>query len=187
MGEACLIDSMSRSPALASYATSWFAIQTGYRYEQRVATDLSTKGFSTYLPMIQVKSDAVDYQKSAPVAAFSGYLFVNFEPTLRNRVRVLETRGILRLLGGNNTPIPVPDEEIQAVRQTLECGVACERCALPAPGDLVRVVRGPLAGVCGQLLRVKNSTRVVIAVSSLAQAISADVALDDITVLTNVA
>lgn len=183
MGEACLIDVKPPSPARENCSTSWFAIQTGYRYEQRVAEDLSTKGFSTYLPLIQRISDSPGLEKIAPVAAFSGYLFAHFEPTLRNRVRVLETRGIVRLLGGNNTPIPVPEQEIQAVRRALECAVTCQRCEMPSPGDPVRVLRGPLAGVCGQLLRLKNTTRVVIAVSTLAQAISVEVAMEDIEIL----
>ncbi|MGA2848337.1 MAG: UpxY family transcription antiterminator [Terracidiphilus sp.] len=162
---------------------TWYAVQTSYRSEQRVAQALTTKGLNTYLPLLREVHQWTDRKKAIDVPAFSGYLFVNYEPTLRNRVKVLETNGVVRMVGGNHTPSPIPVEEIEVVRRTLSSGVACDRCDALTPGAKVRVVRGPLAGVQGQLVRIKNSLRLVVAISVFSQAISAELGLNDVEAL----
>jgi transcription antitermination factor NusG len=182
MGEAYLKFDSETGQMLVSgdFGSAWYAVQTGYRCEQRVAQGLTTKGFETYLPLLREVHQWKDRQKVMDVPAFSGYLFLHYEPSLRNRVRVLETSGVVRLLGGNHTPNQVSLDEIEAVRRTVNSGVACDRCDALAPGTLVRVMRGPLAGVEGRLLRIKNRTRLVVAISVFAQAISAEVDQNDV-------
>jgi transcription antitermination factor NusG len=121
-----------------------------------------------------------DRRKVVDVPAFGGYLFVHYEPSLRNRVKVLETTGIVRLLGGNHDPSPVSDHEIEDVRRTLGSGMPCDRCDPLTPGTLVKVKRGALAGVQGRLARIKNSLRLIITISVFSQAISAELGLDDV-------
>jgi transcriptional antiterminator RfaH len=184
MGEACSLEYQSQWAATpAANAAAWYAIQTGYRYEPQASADLAMKGIETYLPLISETRRSSDRENTRMVPAFGGYLFARFEPTLKNRVRVLETRGILRLLGGNNSPMPVSDNEVGAVRQALQSGVSCERCDSFSPGDLVRVRRGPLTGILGRLIRVKSGLRVVIAISTMAQGISAEVGVNDVTLV----
>jgi transcription antitermination factor NusG len=158
-------------------------VQTVYRCEHRVSRDLATKGFETYLPVLPEMHQWKDRRKLIEVPAFSGYLFVHYEPSLRNRVKVLETSGIVRLLGGNHAPSPIPEAEIEAVRRILGSGEACNRCDALTPGSMVRVMRGPLAGVQGRLVRIKNSLRLVVAISIFSQAISAELGLNDVEAL----
>lgn len=167
-------------PVPGQLSLAWYSVQTAYRCEHRVAAALATKGFETYLPVLREVHQWKDRRKLIEVPAFSGYLFVHYEPSLRNRVRVLETSGIVRLLGGNHAPSRIPDVEIEAVRRTLGSGVACNRCDALIPGTLVRVMRGPLAGVQGRLVRIKNSLRLVVAISVFSQAISAELGLNDV-------
>lgn len=159
---------------------AWFAVQTGYRCEQRVARGLTTKGLEIYLPLLSETHQWKDRRKLVDVPAFSGYLFVHFEPSLRNRVRVLETNGVVRLLGGNHTPNPVDAVEIESLRRTLSSGVSCDRCESLVPGALVKVKRGPLTGVQGRLVRIKNSFRLVVAISVFSQAISTELGWNDV-------
>jgi transcription antitermination factor NusG len=182
MGEACLNlnPDIGNMPILADFNSAWYAVQTSYRCEQRVALGLARKGFGAYLPLLREVHQWKDRRKTIDVPAFSGYLFVHYEPTLRNRVKVLETSGVVRLLGGNHAPSRVSDVEIEAVRRTLSSDVACERCDTLTPGTMVRVMRGPLAGVRGRLVRIKNSLRLVVAISVFSQAISAELGLNDV-------
>lgn len=182
MGEACFnassqIGQMSVSDG---FAQAWYAVQTSYRNEQRVAMGLTSKGFATYLPLLREVHQWKDRRKIVDVPAFGGYLFVHYEPSLKNRVKVLETSGVVRLLGGNHAPSQVSDVEIEAVRRTLSSGVACDRCDALTPGTMVQVTRGPLTGVQGRLVRVKNSLRLVVAISVFSQAISAELGLNDV-------
>jgi transcription antitermination factor NusG len=182
MGEACFNaeNRVGKMPISGSPNPAWYAVQTAYRYEQRVAMGLTMKGFRIYLPLLREARQWTDRRKIIDVPAFSGYLFVYCEPSLHNRVRVLETSGIVRLLGGNHAPSEVPEHEIEAVRRTLDSGVACDTCDALTPGTLVRVKRGALAGVQGRLARIKNSLRLVITITSFAQAISAELGVDDV-------
>jgi transcription antitermination factor NusG len=182
MGEACLNDDtrIEEMPFLKSVDQAWYAVQTSYRCEQRVALGLASKGFTTYLPLLREVHLWKDRRKVVDVPAFGGYLFVHYEPSLRNRVKVLETTGTVRLLGGNHDPSPVSDREIEDVRRTLGSGMQCDRCDPLTPGTLVRVKRGALAGVQGRLARIKNSLRLVITISVFSQAISAELGLDDV-------
>src|ERR1700677_1473971 len=91
------------TPLLAHFTPAWYAVQTGYRCEHRVAQGLTTKGFETYLPLLKEVHQWKDRRKVVDMPSFSGYLFVRYEPNLRNRVKVMETSGVVRLLGGNHT------------------------------------------------------------------------------------
>jgi transcription antitermination factor NusG len=186
MGEACL--NLSRefsNPPLSAdpFGPAWYSVQTGYRSELRVARDLTMKGLETYLPLLHEIHQWKDRRKAVDVPAFSGYLFVRYEPSLRNRIKVLETSGVVRLLGGNHSPSPIPEFEIEAVRRTLSSGVECTRCDNLTPGSAVRVMRGPLSGVQGTLVRIKNCFRIVVAISVFSQAISAELGLNDVEAL----
>jgi len=182
MGEACLSDDtrIEEMPFLKNVDSAWYAVQTTYRCERRVALGLAAKGFTTYLPLLREVHLWKDRRKVVDVPAFGGYLFVHYEPSLRNRVKVLETTGIVRLLGGNHDPSPVSDHEIEDVRRTLGSGMPCDRCDPLIPGTLVKVKRGALAGVQGRLARIKNSLRLIITISVFSQAISAELGLDDV-------
>lgn len=185
MGEACFSaeNRVGDLPQAENPNQAWYAVQTGYRCEQRVASGLTTKGFRTYLPLLREVHQWKDRRKVIEVPAFSGYLFLHYEPSLRNRVKVLETNGIVRLLGGNHAPSPISDVEIEAVHRTLGSSVPCDRCDALTPGTLVQVTRGPLAGIHGRLARIKNNLRLIVTISVFSQAISAELSLSDVEAL----
>jgi transcription antitermination factor NusG len=159
--------------------SSWFAVQTRYRYERRIANDLSAKGLENYLPTLNEVHEWKDRKASVEVPAFGGYLFVRFEPTMRNRVRVLETSGVVRLLG-QGQPEAVPEHEIESLRQSLSSGARCTRHPFLAIGTLVRIERGPLTGLEGRLVRHANALRLVVCVASVGQAIAVEVSREDV-------
>jgi len=158
----------------------WFAVQTRYRYEQRVANDLAAKGIENYLPVLREVHDWKDRKKQLELPAFGGYLFTRFETSQRNRVRVLETTGVVRLLGHQGELEAVPDGEIESLRRSLESGAPCTRHPYLADGTLLRIERGPLSGLEGRLVRTANALRLVVCVASVGQAIAVEVAREDV-------
>lgn len=189
MGEACSIyvNQHVGRPPIEQPAPGWYAVQTGYRCEQRVLGDLLTKGFETYLPMLREVHQWKDRRKQMDVPAFGGYLFVRFEASVHNRVRVLETGGVVKLLGSNHAPIEIAESEIDDLRRTLSSGISCSRCETLVPGALVRVRSGPLAGVQGRLVRIKNNLRLVIAIAAISRAVSAELGLEDVETIPDMA
>jgi transcription antitermination factor NusG len=160
--------------------TAWFALQTRYRYEERIATELHTKGFECFLPTLREVRTWNDRKKVLNVPAFGGYLFARFEPSLHNRVRVLETNGVVRLLGNHGIPEPISGSEIESLRLALRSGMPCSRQRYVEVGMPVRVCRGALAGLEGKVLRMGNKLNVVINVASVCQSIAVEVPIDDL-------
>lgn len=163
---------------------NWYAIQTRYLCERRVRDGLLTKGFEVYLPEFEVERQWRDRRKRVMVSAFSGYLFLAMVPTVENRVRVIETDNVVRLLGGAQGPIPVSADELYLIRRALEQHGQFFHHPFAEPGleagDLVRVIRGPLTGLVGRFVARKNGGRLVLSVTSIAQSIATEVALADI-------
>lgn len=164
-------------------STSWFALQTRYRYEEKIATELEAKGFESYLPRLREVHQWKDRKKVMDVPAFGGYLFARFEPSLQNRVRVLETAGVVKLLGVHGKPEPVPENEIESLRKALESGAPCDRHPCVEIGTPVRVKSGMLSGVEGRVIRVANGLKILVNVTSVCQAIAVEVQLDDVDLL----
>jgi transcription antitermination factor NusG len=164
-------------------SVAWFALQTRYRYEDRIAAELQTKGFESYLPKLREVHQWKDRKKVLDVPAFGGYLFARFEPSLQNRVRVLETAGVVKLLGCHGTPQPVSQFEIESLRLALESGAPCSRHPYVQAGTPVRVRSGPLAGLEGRVLRMGNRLNVFVNVASVCQAIAIEVPLDTVDAL----
>jgi transcription antitermination factor NusG len=161
------------------YGEAWYAVQTLYRYEHRIARDLTVKGFGTYLPLLRETRQWTDRKKVIEIPAFGGYVFVRHDGSLRNRVRVLETSGIVRMLGDNHAPVPIPDIEIDSLRRMLESN-ACKKCEYLTVGTMVQVKRGALTGIRGRLVRINNSLRLVLSVSTVSQSVSVEVNLEDV-------
>jgi len=164
----------------ANTSTAWFALQTRYRYEERIASELQTKGFESYLPKLREVHKWKDRKKVMDVPAFGGYIFARFEPSLQNRVRVLETAGVVKLLGNHGTPEPVSHHEIESLRLALESGAPCTRHPYVEVGTPVQVRSGPLAGIEGRVLRMGNRLSIFVNVSSVCQAIAVEIPIDDV-------
>jgi transcriptional antiterminator NusG len=163
-----------------SISSKWFAIQTRYRYEHRTATELTAKGIESFLPIVREVHNWKDRSKTLDVPVFNGYLFARFEATLRNRVLVLETAGVSRILGKLGMPEPVADVEMAVLRQALESGMQYSQHPYLAIGTPVRIKRGPLQGLEGRVIRGANALKLVINISSIYQAIAVQVALEDV-------
>ncbi len=81
----------------------------------------------------------------------------------------------------------VPEEEIDAIRRTVEGQFRVEPHPFLRCGERVRVVRGSMEGVEGVLIRKKNLYRLVLSVDMLAQSVAVEIdALDVIPVQRNI-
>jgi transcription antitermination factor NusG len=160
--------------------TAWFAVQTSYKYEFRVLRDLAAKGFPAYLPVLREKRQWTDRTKVIEIPAFSGYLFLRHDSSMRSRSRVLDTLGVTRMLPDNHKPCPIADEEIESLRRALDSNLPCAKCEVLPVGTKVRVMQGVLAGVEGQIARISNKARLVIQIASISQAISVEVDMNDV-------
>jgi transcription antitermination factor NusG len=156
----------------------WFALYTCANHEKRVAAQLEARGVEYFLPLYRSVRKWTDRRVELELPLFPGYLFVHFDPGAR--VRVLEIPGAVRFIGFNGQPHPLAESEIETLRTGVRSWLRMEPHPYLKAGSRVRIVRGPLAGVEGFLLRKKNFYRVVLSLDLIARSAAVEVDAADV-------
>lgn len=135
-------DSGHDLPEPEGRATRWFVINIKPKKELQVARLFSEGGFNCYIPVFR--------QDRRVTPFFPGYGFLQFAfPDDFQTVRY--TRGVKRVVGGQNGPIPVPDEAVSGIKaREIDGLIELEKHGeAPAVGDEIEVAEGPLKGLRG--------------------------------------
>ena len=143
----------------------WFALWTRSRHEQIVCTELSLRQIEFFLPTVLQVSHWKDRTKRIAWPLFPGYCFARFDASRFLAVR--KCTGVVAVLSNGLHPIPVPEHEIAALQRLMASGLDYTSCASLELGALMRVVRGPLRGIIGRLVRKGPQDQLVLAVDVL--------------------
>ena len=103
---------------------NWYAVYTIVRHEKAVYSSLLDKSINTYLPIREVVNRWKDRNKKVLLPLFPGYIFVNFD--LKDKLNVLTTKGVVRILGVNGNPTAIPDQQINSIKGLLESNLNYE-------------------------------------------------------------
>lgn len=159
-------------------AAQWYAIWTRSRHEQVVRDQLALKGFDVFLPTITRWSRWKDRKKRIDWPLFPGYCFARFESQVR--LSVLQCPGVVSIVSFDGEIAPIPQREIDGIRQIVESELQYDPCPLIHEGMMVEVVYGPLKGVVGRLIRKGTHARLVLTVDLIGQAVSVEVDVADV-------
>jgi transcription antitermination factor NusG len=159
-------------------APAWYAAYTFANHEKKVAGQLAERDVEHYLPTFEAVRRWSDRSMRIQQPLFPGYVFVRL--SLRERLRVLQVPSVVRLVGFNGSPAPLPDREIETLRRSLIAGLGASPHPYLKEGTKVRIVRGPLEGAEGILIRKKNIFRVVISIDLILRAASVEVDIADV-------
>jgi len=157
----------------AGVLAPWFAAYTISCHEKRVAEHLATRRLEFFLPLYKKISrwkNGLRMPIERPL--FPGYVFVKIDP--EERVRVLEVPGVHSLVGAGRQPIPLPYEEIEALRRGIHL-LNAEPHPILRAGEKVVIRKGPLEGNTGIVIRRKNTTRVVLTLDAIMKSIAVEV------------
>ena len=169
---------VTESNILRQEVESWFAVHTRARHEKKANRALTEKNVETFLPLIEVMSQWKDRKKKVLLPLFPGYLFVRIDP--RDRYELLNTAGVVMILGNNGVPVPVSPKEIEATKRLIETGLRYEPFPYSIVGREVEVIRGPLEGAMGRILRTKGAYRLILSVHLIRRSVSVEVDLNDV-------
>jgi len=156
----------------------WFAIWTRSRHEKLVRDQLENKKVEVFLPTIGRWSHWKDRKKKVDWPLFPGYCFARF--VRDERLTILKCEGVVSIIGNNGEPSPIPDVEIESVRQLVDSELSYDPCPLIKEGQMVKVTHGPLKGVVGRLMRKGAHARLVLSVDLIGQAVSVEVDAADV-------
>ena len=174
--------SFSTSPRLESQSERlWFAAYTKSRHEAMVARQLSAKTVPFLLPTYLRTVRWSDRLQRGPAPLFPGYVFVH--ASSEERVRVLQTSGVVNIVSVAGKPCPLSSAEIEMVRRCADTAHELEPHPFLRIGQRVRVKHGPFTGWEGILIQKKNSTRLVVSVEQIMRSVSVDLAGADVEAL----
>jgi transcription antitermination factor NusG len=180
MSTASLLREDSMPSALAHGPRQWFAVYTTSCHEKRVAEHCQVRDIESFLPTYQSTrrwKNGCTVNIDSPL--FPGYVFVRVNHT--HRVRVLELPGVVSIVGAARQPTPLPDTDIESLRNGIHLLKAEPHPCLNL-GDKVKIRKGPLAGMTGVLVRKKNGLRVVLTLELIMKSISVEIDEQDLEV-----
>jgi len=135
----------------------WYAVQTKSRQEERAAANLLTLGVETLLPKTkEIRAYSSCGKGGISITAFfPSYLFVKCDLSTAGQ-KIRYTRGVIRIVGTPDHPIPLEDSVITLIRNRMgPDGIVRAEPSLRI-GDRVRITAGPLRNLVGILESPRN-------------------------------
>lgn len=129
-------------------ALQWFVVQTKPSLETRVERHLFNQEIETFLPLYQTFQTygTRTIQRNLPL--FPNYLFVRLNLS-RHFHRVRWTRGVNKILGNGDQPLPVSNDVVDTIKKRAGEGNLVRLDDSWKEGDLVRIKSGPLKDLIG--------------------------------------
>lgn len=137
--------------------------------EKKTAQRLAAMGIECYLPVQSEIRQWSDRRKRVERLVIPMMIFVHVTPQERPLPLSLQAVSRYMVLRGESTPAVIPDEQMDQFRFMLDYSPeAVEMCSAPlAPGDAVKVIKGPLAGLEGELITVNGKSKVAVRLDML--------------------
>ena len=157
----------------SSLTQPWFAVQVMGRREKLAHEFLLAKGYESFLPLYKCRRQWSDRIKDFELPLFPGYLFCRFN--LYRRLPILQTPGILCIVGIGKAPVPISEGEMLAIRSLIEARLPAQPWPFLQSGQRVRLNCGPLEGLEGIILQLKSSSRLVVSIKLLQRSVAAEI------------
>lgn len=156
----------------------WFAVFTVPQNEKSAVKHLNLREVESFLPTYEAVRVWKNRQRTKLVLPlFPSYLFVHINS--HERVRVLQSPGVLHIVGNGREHVALPDTEIEYLRS----GVATQQLEPYRDlvvGERVRIKSGAMQGVCGTLVRKGGGFRFVLTIELINQHASVQVNAEDL-------
>jgi transcriptional antiterminator RfaH len=151
----------------------WFALLVKPRHEKAVSAALRSKHYEEFLPLRRMQRKWSDRVKVIEMPLLAGYTFCRFDP--REKVHILRTPGVRKVVGWGATAVPVEEAEIEALQTVMRAGLPAAPCPFLRTGQEIRLDSGPLSGLCGLLRQSRGHSRLVVSITLLQRSVSVEV------------
>ena len=140
----------------------WYAVYTAPRHEKFVQAQLTAKQIQSFLPLYtNVRRWKNGVRREIQFPLFPGYVFVCVDTS--ERLPVVQTAGVLYIVGNGTAPLPIDDQEMHALRLGAQCESLSPHPSVSA-GDTVCIKRGPFQGVRGHVQRDRGNLTFVVTI-----------------------
>ncbi|MEO8659276.1 MAG: transcription termination/antitermination NusG family protein [Bryobacteraceae bacterium] len=152
---------------------AWFGVRVRSNCEAIVSTGLRSKGLEEFAPLYSSRRRWSDRIRTVQLPLFPGYVFARFDPSVRTPV--LATPGVVHILSLGGRPEPIDEKEIVSIRSLLSSGISAEPWPFLRVGQRVNLANGPLKGVEGIVVDLKQGCRLIVSVTLLQRSIAVEI------------
>lgn len=147
----------------------WLALYTRMHHERKVRDRLTDRGIECFVPIQTVVRQWSDRKKKMDKVLISMMVFVHVDADEQRQA--LEDPAVSRymVLRGEHVPAVIPDRQMEYFRFMVsqsDVDVSFNAECLQV-GQKVRVIKGPLMGLVGELVTVGGKSSVAIRVEML--------------------
>jgi transcription antitermination factor NusG len=155
----------------------WCLVQTRYRFEKKVADQLTNKGMQVFLPLRKEnrswgEKKGPDRKREMLVPLFPGYTFVRSDRSVLHRLIVLQTAGVMGFVSSAGIAAVVPEKQVDDMQLLIAEEIPLSLHTFAKTGQRARIRGGPLDGVDG-LLEQRN--KLLISIESIQRSVAIDI------------
>ena len=157
---------------------NWYAVYTVPQHEKSALKQLDIREIESFLPTYETVRVWKNRQRMKLILPlFPTYLFVHINS--RERGKVLQSPGVLQIVGNSREYVPLPDSEVEFLRSDF-CRQRIEPYRDLVIGEKVRIKSGVMQGLQGTLVRKSNSMRFVLTLELINQHAAIQVNAEDL-------
>ena len=150
----------------------WLAAYVKMHHERKVRDRLTDMEIENFLPVQEVIRHWSDRRKKVERVLIPMMIFVRVN--VAEQRQVIELPAVLRYfsLRGEYAPTRIPDSQMDNFRRMLDFSDEAVNMEnhLPAPGQRVRVIKGSLQGLEGELITFEGKSRIAVRIEQLGYA-----------------
>ena len=147
----------------------WLVAIVRICHEKKTSERLTKMGIENFLPIQQEVHQWSDRRKLVDTVLLPMMVFVHVTPKERMEVLSFSTVSRYMVMRGESTPAVIPDEQMARFRFMLDYSeeAVCMNDTPLARGEKVRVIKGPLSGLVGELVTVGGKSKIAVRLNML--------------------
>jgi transcriptional antiterminator RfaH len=154
----------------------WYLVYTKSRQERCALNNLEQQGYQCYLPTMPSERLQQGALTVLDQPLFPRYLFIRLGlgDTAKSWAPIRSTRGVSRLVKFGVEPAKVDDDLIELLK-AKESAANDEPARLFNPGERVRLLAGPFAGIEGIYQMAEGERRVMVLIELMSKPVAVGV------------
>ena len=148
---------------------SWLVVCVQSNREKKTYERLKALGYDSFLPLQEETHRWSDRSKKVQRVVIPMVVFVRISPSERIPVLRLPSVSRFMVLRGESTPAIIPDAQMERFRFMLDYSeeAICMNYSPLARGKKVRVIKGPLTGLVGELVALDGKSKIAVRLDML--------------------
>lgn len=160
------------TPDIQADGRKWYVAYVRLFHERKTAENLATMGIESFVPVREEIHQWSQRKKKVMRVLIPQMIFIHADHKQRMEALTLPAISRYMVLRGEHVPAVIPDDQMERFMFMVDYSEeTVEMFITPLePGQAVRVIKGPLAGLEGELMEIDGKSKVVVRLDLLGYA-----------------